>query len=427
MTISELDREYLWHPYTPLDGQLFPEVIKAEGSYLYLADGTKLLDGISSWWVSVHGHAHPVLVKALASQASQLDHTLFAGFTHKPAVEVAEKLLSLLGSNQKKVFYSDNGSTAVEVALKWALQYHKNNNRIRSKFIAWDGAFHGDTFGAMSVSGKSIFTFPYNEVLCSVEYLPFPDIISEEDVIERFTTLCSSKEFAAFIFEPLVQGTAGMRMYSPKLLDRLMRIAHQYDVICIDDEVMTGFGRTGTMFAKDQCEVEPDIICISKAVTGGILPIGITTCTQKIVDAFLNQPLEKAFFHGHTYTANPIICKVTSANLDLIMAKEFLQKIQHFTQLHRDFIHELSPDIKSKVLDISSLGILLRVEFPVHDRGYASKRRKFLYEFFIGKGILLRPLGNVVYFMPPLSFTTEEIKYVYDSIVQCIVEIQNLE
>lgn len=425
--ISVLDQQIVWHPYSPLNDTVYPEVIRAEGTRLFLKDGSSLLDGIASWWVAVHGHAQPELVKALSHQAEQLDHVLFAGFTHAPAVSLANKILSLLGKHQARVFYSDNGSTAVEVALKWALQFYLNNKeRSRTKFLAIEGAFHGDTFGAMSVSGRGLFTDPYQSILSEVDFIPFPTEENKDMVLEQFETLCATRTHAAFIFEPLVQGASGMRMYSASILDSCMDIAARYDVLTIADEVMTGFGKTGTLFAVQQVKHSPDMVCLSKALTGGLLPLGVTTCNSKIEAAFYHQPKDKMFFHGHTFTANPIICHLASVNLDLIAAPHFMENIQRIERAHQRFVQTYQANYTDVVESIQCLGIILKVEF-IFPGGYLSSIRDRMYTFFYSRGILLRPLGNVVYFLPPVIITDEELNFVYETIIQCIEEFQNLE
>lgn len=295
------DKQAIWHPFTPLEGVADPLMIDhAEGVYLITEDGRKIIDAISSWWVNIHGHCHPKITEAIAEQAAKLEHVIFAGFTHQPAIELAEGLLSILPSNQSKIFYSDNGSTAVEVALKMTIQYWYNKGEERKKFIAIDGAYHGDTFGSMSVGERGDFTRPFFNHLFDVDFIDFPYEDDEVNILEQFENYLKTEKIAAFIFEPLVQGAAGMRMYNAEFLDKLLTIAKTNGIITIADEVMTGFGRTGKMFASDNLLNNPDIFCLSKGITGGALAMGVTSCTKEIEDAFRVKELRKAFLHGHS-------------------------------------------------------------------------------------------------------------------------------
>src|SRR5579871_1284861 len=309
MTLSESDKKNIWHPFTPLaDGFESLVVDSAQGVFLHLHDGRKIIDAVSSWWVNIHGHSNPVIAEAIAIQAKKMEHVIFAGFTHEPAITIAEKLLTILPKNQSKIFFSDNGSTAVEVALKMAIQYWHNLGIEKNKIIAIDGAYHGDTFGAMSVGERGAFTSPFNPYLFDVDFIDFPNAENSQDIITAFRQKVIGGDVAAFVYEPLVQGAAGMRMYSETVLNQLMAIAKRYDVICIADEVFTGFGRTGKYFASDYLDTPPDIIAVSKGITGGFMPLGVTACSEKIVSAFRSADASKTFFHGHSYTANPIAC-----------------------------------------------------------------------------------------------------------------------
>lgn len=275
--LLEKDKAYVWHPFTPLKGWFEPlPVEKAEGVNLHLTDGRKIVDAISSWWVNIHGHAHPEIAKALFDQAMQLEHVIFAGFTHQPAVTLSERILQKAGDSFSKVFFSDNGSTAVEVALKMAIQYWENKGKPRRRFIALDGAYHGDTFGAMAVGERGPFTSPFHSFLFEVDFLQFPGEGNHDAALSAMKESLAKGDVAAFIYEPLVQGAGGMRMYSPQILQELMTMAHDAEVLCIADEVMTGFHRTGTFLASDQVKEKPDLICLSKGLTSGTLPLALT-------------------------------------------------------------------------------------------------------------------------------------------------------
>ncbi len=336
------DRDAIWHPFTQMQTAPLPiPIVRGEGSVLYDADGREYLDMISSWWVNLHGHAHPHITQRVSKQLSTLEHVIFAGFTHQPAVELAERLLTILPQNQAKVFYSDNGSTAVEVALKMAFQYWHNLGQPRRKVIALENAYHGDTFGAMAVSGRSAFTAPFSPFLFDVAYLPVPVAGQEAAVLEQAAKLFTD-DVAALIAEPLVQGAGGMVMYEPTLLDNLFQLARQHKTLVIADEVMTGFGRTGRLFASDHLEQKPDLMCLSKGLTGGTMALGVTTCTQTIYDAFLSDDRFKTLFHGHSFTANPLACTAALASMDLLLSDETQASINRITERHCAFATRLA-------------------------------------------------------------------------------------
>jgi adenosylmethionine-8-amino-7-oxononanoate aminotransferase len=415
---KELDQEYIWHPYSPYGETNRLMVSKAYKTTLELEGGKKLIDAVASWWANIHGHAHPELIQALTSQASMLDHVLFAGFTHKPAIEFTSLFLSVLPENQKRIFFSDNGSTSVEVALKLSLQYHKNKNNPRSKFIAIDGAFHGDTFGAMTVSERGLFTEPFKDVLSKVSFIPFPDGSNHSEIIAQFEKLCIKQEYAAFIYEPLIQGASGMRMYDPDILNQLINISKKYDVLAIADEVMTGFGRTGKLFASFYIDNLPDIMCFSKGITGGILPLGATTFTKAIENTFIQQNPIQIFYHGHTFTANPITCNLALVSLKVLLQSETQKSIERISSQNKIFAEQLAGFNVLK--RVQHLGTIVSLEFKVQDSGYLSNIRNILYAHFIERGILLRPLGNVLYIIPPYSITVDELNYVHDELIKYI-------
>jgi adenosylmethionine-8-amino-7-oxononanoate aminotransferase len=417
------DKRNIWHPFTPLQGADEPLLIKsAKGIYLNTQDGRKIIDAISSWWVNIHGHAHPYIARALAQQASTLEHVIFAGFTHEPAIKLSENLLSILPKNQTKIFFSDNGSTAVEVAIKMALQYWHNKGLKKKKIIAINGAYHGDTFGAMSVGERSLFTEPFFAHLFDTIFLDFPNETNEQEVLESFTRQVSNNDVAAFIFEPLVQGAVGMRMYSPKVLDSLIDCAHKHDVVCIADEVFTGFGRTGKLFASDYLSHKPDIMAVSKGITGGTMPLGVTSCTSAVLSAFETGDFSKTFFHGHSYTANPLACAAANASFDLLMNPSCLEQIKKITEWNERFVVKIKQH--TKIRDTRSLGTILALEVNTDETTtYTNNIRKKIYPYFLSRDILLRPLGNIIYILPPYVITEAELDLIGNVILEFLDEI----
>ena len=412
------DAESIWHPFTPLKGMEPPlTVTKAEGVYLHTEGGGQVIDAISSWWVNLHGHSHPRIAEAIAEQARTLEHVIFAGFTHPPAVTLAERLLGHLPDNQNKIFYSDNGSTAVEVALKMAMQYWYNRGEDKPTIVALDGSYHGDTFGSMSVGDRSPFSAPFDRYLFDVEFLEIPTAEREAAVLAQFTQLCETGRVGAFIFEPLVQGASGMRMYRAELLDGLLAVAKQHGVLCIADEVMTGFGRTGPLFACERLKNKPDMFCLSKGITGGALPMGVTSCTAEVMEAYNTRDLKKTFFHGHSFTANPMACAAALASLDLLEAEACTAQRAAIAQAHARFAERLKDH--PKVQNLRTMGTIVAFDYVAigeAETSYFNEARHRLYPFFIEQGVLLRPLGNVVYVLPPYCITREQLDVVYNAI-----------
>ncbi|MCU7548108.1 adenosylmethionine--8-amino-7-oxononanoate transaminase [Chitinophagaceae bacterium LB-8] len=425
MNWAEKDKAYIWHPFTQM--KLAGEAIhieRAEGCYLYSSNGDQYLDGISSWWVNIHGHAHPYIAEKIAQQCLQLEHVIFAGFTHTPAIKLAEKLLALLPGSFSKVFYSDNGSTAVEVALKMALQYWYNKGEIgKTKIIAFEDAYHGDTFGAMSVGARSVFTAAFQELLFDVVHIPLPSDDNIDQCTEMLQQMTSKGDVAAFIFEPLVLGAAGMKMYKPEHLDMLLAVAKRNGVLCIADEVMTGFGRSGKNFAIEHLVHRPDIICLSKGITGGFLPLSVTICTEDIYQAFYSDEATKALFHGHSYTANPVACAAALASMEILTQPETQQQIRLIAQEHHSFLQNIKdhPFIKGA----RQTGTILALEIKTTENtSYFNLIRDDAYNFCLGKGVLLRPLGNIIYFMPPYCITQTELQLVYGVIIDMLHYLQ---
>jgi len=421
MNLVERDLNVIWHPYTQMKTALPPvPIVRGEGACLFDEDGKKYIDGVSSWWVNIHGHAHPYIAKKVAEQLTKLEHVIFAGFTHNGAVELAERLLKILPDNQKKAFYSDNGSTAIEVAIKMCLQYWHNQGIKRNKILAFKNAYHGDTFGAMAVSGRSVFTAPFDGMLFEVEFIDLPDKENIQNLKSEISNLKS--ELACFVFEPLVQGTAGMVMYEPEYLNELMAHCRKEGVLMIDDEIFTGFGRTGKLFACDYLTEQPDIMCFSKGLTGGTMALGLTTCTQQIYDAFLSDDKLKTLFHGHSFTANPIACSAALASMDLLMEDTTMINIKRVEELHQKFALRIKHH--PKIRTIRQTGTILAMEWETgSNTSYFSTLRDRLYLFFLDKGIILRPLGNILYILPPYCITNDELNYIYSKIEQALEEL----
>ncbi|HWZ22332.1 MAG TPA: adenosylmethionine--8-amino-7-oxononanoate transaminase [Cytophagaceae bacterium] len=419
------DKEYLWHPYTSLQTKQDTILVSAaSGIYLHTKDGRKIIDAVSSWWVNIHGHGHPYLTQKLSEQVATLDHVIFAGFTHEPAIRLAERLVEILPGSQKRIFFSDNGSTAVEVAIKMAIQYTINNGKEPGKIIALEGAFHGDTFGAMAVSERGIFTDHFSKYLFEVDFIPFPEEGTEDNVLRIFEEKIRANTITAFIYEPLIQGAAGMRTYSAEVLEKLLSIAKKNGVICIADEVMTGFGRTGKLFASEYMITKPDIVCLSKAITGGLMPFGVTACNAEIESAFLNSEIGKTFFHGHSFMGNPLACALSNASLDLLLTKDYAAKIEQINKLYKEFEKKIK-NLKG-VKKVSVLGTILSIEIDTNGAtSYTNSIRDELYNFFLDKDILMRPLGNIIYIIPPYIIEESELNLIFSAIMEMLKKRAN--
>jgi adenosylmethionine-8-amino-7-oxononanoate aminotransferase len=416
------DRENIWHPFTPLLGAEEPILVtSAHGIYLHTHDGRKIIDAISSWWVNLHGHSNPIIAEAIAKQAANLEHVIFAGFTHEPAIELSDNLLRILPKGQSKIFFSDNGSTAVEVALKLGFQYWHNLDQPRKKVVAFLGAYHGDTFGSMAVGDRGLFTKPFFPFLFDVEFIPLPSPKNESEVLDNFKSIVAQGDVASFIFEPLVQAAGGMRMYSPVLLDKLIEVAKENEVVCIADEVFTGFGRTGKLFASHYLKNFPDIMALSKGLTGGTLPLGATSCSKKIASAFTSDDFSKTFFHGHSYTGNPLSCSAANASFKLLNNSSCVESIDRIGKQHKTFSSQLANH--SKVKDARSLGTILAIELAAGKTSYDNTIRKSIYSFFLERDILVRPLGNVIYILPPYIITDAELEIIYDALAEFLEQI----
>lgn len=416
--LSERDKNHLWHPLTqhrtaaPRLG-----IVKSRGALLWDENGNSYIDGIASWYTAMYGHCNPEITDAISKQMSELDFVMFSGFTHEPAVELSERLIEILPDNQEKIFFNDNGSTAIEAGIKMALQYHFNKGDKRDTLIAFEDGFHGDTFGAMSASGLSSYNGPFEDFLLKVERIPVPQENTIETVLEKLETILKDNSCAAFVFEPLVQGAAGMKFHSAKGLDALIKKCQQKGVIAIADEIMTGFGKTGKNFASENLRHKPDIICLSKALTAGMFPLSITSCTQNVFDAFLSDEVAKGFFHAHTFSAHPLGCAAALAGIALLNSKEILERRSYIENAHRRFAFKVKNH--QKIKEIRCMGVILAIDLTVETDRYGTLRDR-LYDFFMGNGVNLRPLGNTIYVLPPYVIANDQLEKIYGTITKSL-------
>ncbi|CAN1574658.1 BioA Adenosylmethionine-8-amino-7-oxononanoate aminotransferase [Flavobacteriaceae bacterium] len=422
MTLIERDSQHLWHPYTQHKTAALPiAIVKGEGALLWDENNKEYIDAIASWWVNPFGHSNKYIADAIYKQLTTLEHVLFGGFTHEPAVLLGERLMAILPDNQKKIFFSDNGSTAVEIAIKVSLQYFYNKAQKKTTIIAFENAFHGDTFGAMAASGISFFTESFQGMLIDVVRIPVPVKGKEQESFESLKEALKDNSCAAFLFEPLVQGAAGMVMYEPESLDELIKICQTNNVLTIADEVMTGFGKTGKTFACDYLNQKPDMMCLSKALTGGTIPMAITTFTQNIFDAFYDDDINKALFHGHTFTGNPTGCAAALASLELLLSQEMQSNLVRINTCHLDFQKRVQNH--PMVTTTRVLGVIFALEIKTEkSESYYGTLRNKLYDFFIANGVIIRPVGNIVYILPPYVITDVQLKKVYD-VVESALDI----
>jgi len=425
----DLDRRHIWHPFT--QAQTAPEPIavsRGEGATLFTEDGREIADLISSWWVNLHGHAHPAIAGAIADQAHRLEQVIFADFTHSPAARLAGRLAEVLPGDLHRVFFSDNGSTAVEVALKLAWQYWRNKGGNkgevqRRRFLAFDGSYHGDTFGAMSAGIGCGFYEPFHDLLFAVDRMPYPATWDNDPEVEAKEAAALSwlddwlakngREMVAVIIEPLVQGASGMRFCRPEFLRALAERVRAAGALVIFDEVMTGFGRTGSLFASLKAGVTPDLICLSKGLTGGFLPLSATVCGTEIYDAFLGAGFDRAFAHGHSFTANPLGCAAALASLDLTTSAETAANLHRIEARHRAGIAELSRH--PKLAKGRVMGTIAAIE-ATEAGGYTAEVGQKLKRFFLDRGLLIRPLGPVIYLLPPYCVTDGQLDRAYAAI-----------
>src|SRR5258707_368217 len=412
----------IWHPFTQHAVQ--PEstlISRGEGAWLEAADGRRIFDAISSWWVVTHGHRHPHIVQAIKDQVDRLDQVIFAGFTHEPAEELARHLIAITPPALEYVFFSDSGSTSVEVALKMALGFWRHCGETRSRILALEGAYHGDTIGGMSVGERGVFNAPYDPLLFDVERLPFPSAGREQATLDALNAACRKGAIAALIVEPLILGAGGMLIYPPWVLAEMKRICETHDVLFIADEVMTGWGRTGTLFACEQASVTPDIACYSKGLTGGSLPLAVTLCRADIFDAHYSTDRTRTFFHSSSYTANPIACAAALANLEVWSREPVMERIARLTTLHTERLDRFREN--RRFANVRQIGTIAVLDIVASDAGYLANIGPRLYQSFLARGLLVRPLGNTIYIMPPYCSTAGELDLVYEAIGEIADEV----
>jgi adenosylmethionine-8-amino-7-oxononanoate aminotransferase len=425
MNLSEQDYEIIWHPYTHQKNR--PPAIpiaKGKKTILYDENGTKYIDAISSWWVNIHGHGNKYIAGKIYKQAKKLEQVIFTGFTHKPAVDLAKKLLKILPGNFSRIFYSDNGSTATEVAIKMALQYWINKGEAgKNKILAFHHSYHGDTFGAMSISERGVYTMAFRDKLFEVIFIDTPDENNFDELKKNLEKYIS--EIACFIYEPLLQGAGGMRMYNPNYLSSLLSFIKEKKILCIADEVLTGFYRTGKFFAGDYVSEKADIICLSKALTGGTMALGVTACCTEVYDAFVNDDKTKTLFHGHSFTANPLACTAALASLKLLEANNVKHNIEKIIAMHKRFLETLVPfEIKGCIKNLRQLGTIIAFEIATREEdGYLHNIGSDFTSFCMKQGVYLRAMGNTIYIMPPYCITKKELKQTYNVITNFLKQI----
>ncbi|MFZ9280488.1 MAG: adenosylmethionine--8-amino-7-oxononanoate transaminase [Vulcanococcus sp.] len=409
---------HLWHPTTQVATSPEPlRVARGRGCLLELQDGRQLIDAISSWWVTLHGHGEPSIAAAIGRQAMELEQVIFANFSHAPAEQLATRLAALIGL--ERLFFSDNGSTAVEVALKIAWQWWRNQGSDRRQVIAFEGAYHGDTFGAMALGDRSIFTAPYDELLFDVARISWPHTHWGDNGVEQREALALEQleqalavPTAAVILEPLIQGASGMQMVRPGFLRAVQERIRAHGSLLIADEVMTGFGRTGALFASQRAGIQPDLMALSKGLTGGFLPMGVTMASERLYRGFISETPTQTFFHGHSFTANPLGCAAALASLDLLQHNP--ERYQQFDARHTPLLEELAdhPLVKR----IRCLGTVAAFELDAGESGYLNPIGKQLQRHCLAQGVFIRPLGNVVYLLPPLCISEAQLQQCYGAI-----------
>lgn len=420
MTLKDRDKKHIWHPLT--QHKLHPEALaitKAKGCVLTDENGNEYIDAIASWYTCMYGHCNPYITNKVTAQMQQLDQVVFSGFTHEPAIKLSEALIKILPENQNKLFFSDNGSTSVEIGIKMALQYHFNNDEKRNTLIAFEDGFHGDTFGAMSVSGLSVYNGPFEDFFLDVKRIPVPNGKNTQTILNSLQSIISQNKVAGFVYEPLVQGAAAMKMHDVNGLNAILKFCKTHNIITVADEVMTGFGKTGKYFASLHVETKPDVMCLSKALTGGLLPMALTTCSQDIYDAFYSDDLSKGLFHGHTYSANPLACTAALASIELLQTEDIQNNIKNIIGYHKAFGNHIKnhPKVKS----IRQTGVIFALDLNIEMNRYGNLRDK-LFNFFMDNGVFLRPLGNTIYIQAPYVITKKQLDKVY-TVIEDALEI----
>ena len=417
-----MSKSPVWHPFT--QHAVLPDAVlisRGEGAWLETADGRRIFDAISSWWVVTHGHRHPHIIKAIKDQADRLDQIIFAGFTHEPAEQLARRLVAITPPQLEYVFFSDSGSTSVEVALKMALGFWRHSGEKRSRILALEGAYHGDTIGGMSVGERGVFNTPKDPRLFDVQSIPVQQRGREDDTFAALKAACSRGGIAALIVEPLVLGAGGMLIYPPAVLAEMKRICEAHGVLFIADEVMTGWGRTGTLFACEQAGVVPDIACYSKGLTGGSVPLAVTLCRADIFDAHYSTDRTRTFFHSSSYTANPIACAAALANLEVWEREPVMERITQVSVTHEKRLEAFRDN--PRFASVRQIGSIAALDIVASDAGYMADIGPRLYRGFLDRGLLVRPLGNTIYIMPPYCSTDAELGQVYDAIGELAAEI----
>jgi adenosylmethionine---8-amino-7-oxononanoate aminotransferase len=411
----------VWHPFTQhaVHGEI-PSIVRTGGAWLEAADGRRIFDAISSWWVITHGHRYRPIMQAIRAETERLDQVIFAGFTHPPAEELARQLIAITPSELTHVFFSDSGSTAVEVALKMALGFWLHSGEGRRHILALERAYHGDTIGGMSVGERGVFNAPYDPLLFDVGRLPFPHQGRERETLDALDQACRERPVAALIVEPLILGAGGMLIYQPTVLAEMARICRHHGVLLIADEVMTGWGRTGTLFACEQAGIVPDIACYSKGLTGGVLPLAVTLCQRAIFDAHYAEDRRKTFFHSSSYTANPIACAAALANLKVWRSEPVRERIAALAEVHTKALDRFRDDRRFE--NVRQLGTIAALDLVVNDSGYLADIGPRLYRHFLACDMLVRPLGNTIYLMPPYCSTADELSAVYEAIAALDVD-----
>ncbi|WP_095204538.1 adenosylmethionine--8-amino-7-oxononanoate transaminase [Mesorhizobium carmichaelinearum] len=410
-----MSRSAVWHPFTQHATEpVPPTIVRTDGAYVETREGKRILDAISSWWVVTHGHRHPKIVEAIGNATETLDQVIFAGFSHEPAERLASALVDMTPPGLDWVFYSDSGSTSVEVALKMALGFHRNNGFPRARIVVMEDSYHGDTFGTMSIGARGVFNAAYEPLLFEVDAIPFPAAGREQQTLDAFERLTRHRKAAALIVEPLVLGAGGMRMYPASVLAELKRMAERSETLFIADEVMTGWGRTGTMFASEQAGIAPDILCTSKGLTGGSLPLAATLATDAIFRAHYSNDRTKTFFHSSSYTANPIACAAALANVGIWHDEPVAERVAALSRMQARKIARFKGDARFE--NVRTTGTIAALDLSVGKAGYLAEVGPRLRAFFLERELLVRPLGNVIYVLPPYCVTSDELDRLYATI-----------